>query len=254
MKHRLFVIGIAVAAMASLGTASAQEQCKQAPSLEAASAQELTPEQSKKLASIGLDFSEKITHIENLIQDKTTQLAFELKRGESISDPKEAKKTTKEVNATLEDLSDLYGQLIKTKVEFVVAAKNVLTREQKLLLLSQLKPSENMPYATIEYMQPTIFDLPLNLSIDQKKELISIKANFRIDEVKLDRDVAMTLLDLEDVLLSDKCEPSKVDPLVMKLATLAGKEIDNYVDHFLKAKDVLTLDQKRLLVHMLGID
>ena len=251
MKHRLFVIGIAIAVMASVGTVHSEELSNE---LSENISQDLSPEQSKQLASIGLDFSGKVSHIESIIQDKMTELAFELKREGRLDNQKEAEKSSRQINAILKDLSDLYGQLVKTKVEFVVAAKNVLTREQKLLLISQLKPEENMSYVTIEYRKSNIFDLPLNLSLDQKKKLISIKADFRIDEVKLNRDMALILLDLKAVLLSAQCNPSTVDPLVMELATLAGKEIDNYVDHFLKAKDVLTLDQKRLLVHMLNLE
>lgn len=239
MNFRLFRVGIALSVMALAGTTRSQE---------------ITPEQSGQLSSIGLEFAEKATQIEGMIQGKMTELALELKREGRLDNPKAAKKSSKRTNAILKDLSGLYGQFIKTKVEFVLAAKNVLTQEQKLLLLSQLKPQETLPFETVEYMQPDVFDLPLNLSIDQHKQLISLEAALRVKEVELDRDVDLTLLDLEAELLSGQCNPKAVDSLVMKLATLAGKEIENRVDYFLKAKDVLTLDQKRLLVYMLGLD
>jgi len=239
MNCRLPIFGIALAVLASVGTARAQE---------------LTLEQQAELSVLGLEFAQKGTLIESMIQGKMTELSLELKREGRLENQAVADESAKRANAILKDLSGLYGQFIKTKVEFVLAAKNVLTQEQKLHLLSQLRPQETLPFETVEYMQPDIFDLPLNLRLDQRKQLVSLEAALMVEEVELDRDVDLVLLDLEDVLLSGEASPKKVDPLVMKLATLAAKEVDNRVDFFLKAKDVLTLDQKRLLVYMLGLD
>jgi len=239
MNYRLPIFGIALAALASSGTVRAQE---------------LSPEQQAELTSVGLDFAQKGSMIESMIQGKMTELSLELKREGRLDNQAAADESAKRANAILKELSGLYGQYIKTKVEFVVAAKNVLTPEQKLHLLSQLRPQETLPFETVEYMQPDIFDLPLNLNLDQRKQLVSLEATLMVKEVELNRDVDLVLLDLEHILLSGEASPEKVDPLVMKLATLAGQEIDNRVDYFLKAKDVLTFGQKRILVYMLGLD
>ena len=239
MNYRFPILGIVLAILASSGTVRAQE---------------LTPEQRSELTSIGLEFVQRGSRVENMIQGKMTELAQELKRDGRLDNELTAAESAKNASAILKDLSGLYGQYIKIKVEFVLAAKNVLTSKQKLHLLSQLRPQETLPFDTVEYMQPEVFDLPLNLSLDQQKQLVSLKAALMVKEVELDRDVAFVLLDLENILLSGESNPEKVDPLVLSLATLAGKEIDNRVDFFLKAKDVLTLDQKRLLVYMLGLD
>jgi hypothetical protein len=239
MNYRFPILGIVLAILASSGTVRAQE---------------LTPEQRSELTSIGLEFVQRGSRVENMIQGKMTELAQELKRDGRLDNELTAAESAKNASVILKDLSGLYGQYIKIKVEFVLAAKNVLTSKQKLHLLSQLRPQETLPFDTVEYMQPEVFDLPLNLSLDQQKQLVSLKAALMVKEVELDRDVAFVLLDLENILLSGESNPEKVDPLVLSLATLAGKEIDNRVDFFLKAKDVLTLDQKRLLVYMLGLD
>jgi hypothetical protein len=239
MNYRFPILGIVLAILASSGTVRAQE---------------LTPEQRSELTSIGIEFVQRGSRVENMIQGKMTELAQELKRDGRLDNELTAAESAKNASVILKDLSGLYGQYIKIKVEFVLAAKNVLTSKQKLHLLSQLRPQETLPFDTVEYMQPEVFDLPLNLSLDQQKQLVSLKAALMVKEVELDRDVAFVLLDLENILLSGESNPEKVDPLVLSLATLAGKEIDNRVDFFLKAKDVLTLDQKRLLVYMLGLD
>ena len=238
MKYRFPIIGIAVAAMVAVGSP----------------AQELTEQQQGELMAIGAGFAQKGTQLEGAISGKLTELAMELKRERRLESEKVAKESSKRVNAILKDVGGLYGEFIKTKVEFVLATKNVLTLEQKLHLLSQLSPQAALPYETIEYMQPEIFDLPINLSLDQRKQLVVLEATLMVREIELERDVDLVLLDLEAVLLSAETRPETVDPLVMSLADLAAKEIDNRIDFFLKAKDILTLDQKRLLVYLMGLN
>ncbi len=238
MKYCLQVIGIVLAAMVAMGSY----------------AQELSEQQQGELASIGAEFAQKGVLLESLIQGKMTELALELKREGRLDSQVAADESSNRANAILKDLSSLYGQFIKTKVEFVLKAKNVLTLEQKLHLLSQLNPKETLPYDSIEYMQPDIFDLPLNLNLDQRKRLVALEATLMVKEIELERDVELTLLDLEAVLLSGEADPKTVDPLVMNLASLAAREIDNRVNYFLQAKDVLTLDQKRLLAFLMGLD
>ena len=152
------------------------------------------------------------------------------------------------------DLGQLYGEFIKTKVDFILKAKNVLTPEQKMLLLSQLQPRESLPYETITYLQPDVFDLPLNLSVEQEKKITLLEGDLLKKEVEIESSVELALIDLRVLLMSGEPQPEKVDPLMKKLAELAAQSIDNRVRFFLKSKDVLTLDQKRLLGHMLGLN
>lgn len=238
MKYRFSIIGIAVAAMVAMGS----------------HAQEISQEQQGELMTIGIGFAQKGAQIEGAIAGRLTELAMELQREGRLDSEMAAKDSSKRVNAILKGLSELYGEYIKTKVEFVIAAKNVLTLDQKLHLLSQLSPQTALPYETIEYMQPDIFDLPISLNLDQRKQLVGLEAALLVKEVELERDVELVLLDLEVALLSGEYSPETVDSLVRSLADLAAREIDNRIGFFLKAKDVLTLDQKRLLVYLMGLN
>ena len=238
MKHCFPIIGIAVAAMVATGS----------------HAQELSQGQQDELMAVGIGFAQRGAQLEGAISGRLTELAMELQREGRLDSQEAAAESSKRVNAILKDVGGLYGEFIKTKVEFLLAAKNVLTLEQKLHLLSQLNPQEALPYETIEYMQPDIFDLPINLNLDQRKQLVGLEAALMVKEIELERDVELVLLDLEAALLSGECSPKLVDPLVRGLANLAAKEVDNRVNYFLKAKDVLTLDQKRLLTYMMGLD
>ena len=238
MKYRLPIVGIALAAMVAVGSY----------------AQELSPEQQGELMTIGAEYAQKGAQLEGAIEGKLTELAVELQREGRLDTEEAAAEASKRVNTILKGVSGLYGEYIKTKVEFVLAAKNVLTLEQKLHLLSQASPQAALPYETIEYMQPDIFDLPINLDTGQRKQLVALDASLMVKEVELERDVELTLIDLETVLLSGEASPATVDPLVMNLAALAAREIDNRVNYFLEAKDVLTLDQKRLLAYLMGLN
>jgi len=238
MKYRLLIVGTALAAMVAVGS----------------HAQELSIAQEGVLATLNAEYTQKEAAIGNAMQNKLIELATDLQREGRLATEEAAKESSERVNAILKDLSDLYGTYITTKIEFLIAAKNTLTMEQKLLLLSQLEPQATLPYETIEYMQPDIFDLPINLDVDQRKKLVKLEAKLLMKEVELERDVELTLLDLEAVLLSGEASPETVDPLVVNLGTLAAQEIDNRVNHFLDAKDVLTLEQKRLLTQLMGLD
>lgn len=235
---KLKVYAVALAAMLALGS----------------QAQQLSEEQSAKLREISQGVAQHTLQFDGALQNKMTELALELQREGRLDSEASAKKAAKTVNAIVTDLGKLYGEFIKTKVKFVLEAKNVLTEEQKLLLLSQLSPDSSLPYETIEYLQPDVFDLPLNLTIKQEKKLIAIETKMLVKEVELESAVELVLLDLREIMISGEAQPEKVDPLVMKLADLAAKSIDNRVSFFLKSKDVLTLDQKRVLSHMLDLN
>jgi hypothetical protein len=232
------IIGVAVAALIVSG----------------AQAQELSEQQQGELQAVEQGFAQQATIFEGLMKNKLTELAIELQREGRLDTDEAAAEASAAVNGIMTDLGNLYGEFIKSKVQYLLKAKNVLTDEQKLFLLSQLTPSDSLPYETIAYLQPEAFDLPLNLTVEQEKKLIALESALMIKEVELETDVELTLLDLRELLLTGEPQPEKVDPLVLKLADLAAQSINNRVSFFLQSKDVLTVDQKRLLANMLGLD
>lgn len=234
-KQTLFAL--AAAAMVA-GTVSAQ----------------LTEAQSAELQKASQGFAQQVTILEGLMENKLTELALELKREGRLDTEQSADAASAKSSAILTDLGKLYGEYIKAKVHFVLEAKNVLTDEQKMLLLSQLAPGEAAQYDSIVFLQPDVFDLPLNLSLDQEKQLIALEGELLKKEISIETEAEMILLDLRPILMGGVPQPEKVDPLVMKLADLAAQGVNNRVAYFNKAKDVLTLDQKRLLSHMLGLN
>ena len=184
--NKLPIIGIALAALIIGGV----------------QAQDLSVEQQADLVKIEQGFAQQATVLEGLVKNKLAELAIELQREGRLDTEEAAKVAAETVNSIMKDLSGLYGDYIKTKVEYVLKAKNTLTDEQKLLLLSELEPSASLPYETVVYLQPDTFDLPLNLSVDQKKKLVKLEAKLMKKEIELERDIELIMLDLESILLS----------------------------------------------------
>lgn len=217
-------------------------------------AQELSVEQQDTLLEIGVQYTRKASMLEDQIQGKLNELELELTREGRLSSEEAAKIGSEKVNVILKDVSGLYGEFIKSRVAFMLEAKNVLTPEQRLHLLAQLEPHEMLDYHEVEYLQPEVFDLPIDLSLDQRRKLVKLEADLTVKEVKLERDIELVMLELEEVFRADEVDTGRVDKNVMKLAALAAKAIDNRVDFFIESKDVLSLEQKRMLSYLMGLD
>jgi hypothetical protein len=216
-------------------------------------AQELSVEQQDKLLELGVQYTRQAATLEGMIDGKLSELELELTREGRLDSEEAAKVAAENVNVILKDVSGLYGEFIKSRVAFMLEAKNVLTMEQRLHLLAQLEPDQLLDYEEVEYLQPEIFELPISLDLDQRRKLVRLEADLLIKEVKLERDIELVMLELEDAFMADEVDTEKVDKNVMKLADLAAKAIDNRVEYFIEAKDVLTLDQKRLLAYLMGL-
>lgn len=216
-------------------------------------ARELSVEQQNTLLDLGVQYTRQAATLEGMIDGKLTELELELTREGRLDSEENAKVAAENVNVILKEMSGLYGEFIKSRVAFMLDAKNVLTLEQRLHLLAQLEPHEMLNYHEVEYLQPEIFELPISLDLDQRRKLVRLEADLLIKEVKLERDIELIMLELEATFTADEVDTDEVDKNVMKLADLAAKAIDNRVDFFIDAKDVLTLDQKRLLAYLMGL-
>jgi Spy/CpxP family protein refolding chaperone len=202
---------------------------------------------------IGIQYAQTTSLYDGMIQGKLVELAVELTREGRLDSEETAKVSADRANLILKDIGALYGEFIQVRVAFMLEAKNVLTPEQKLHLLANLEPGALIDFDEIAFLQPEMFDLPIHLNMDQRKKLVKLEADLLVKEVKLERDIELVLLDLETVFMGDAIEPATVDKQIKKLAGLAADAIENRVDFVLDAKDVLTLDQKRLLSYLLGL-
>jgi hypothetical protein len=143
--------------------------------------------------------------------------------------------------------------LLKTTVEYVLKAKDVLTEEQKEKLIAGLLDFElEVPDdLTHDYMAFILPESGLDLSNEQIKKILRYRTDMQVRELKLDLNIDYKILDLETELAKEVVDSGKVNNIIMDIADLWARLIDNTVDHFLKAKDVLTVEQKEKLLHLL---
>ena len=217
-------------------------------------AEPLTQEQQTTLQNLDDTFVQKSADLEAKLDAQISALGNELTREGRLGSGEAAATSVKQANAIVKEIGTLAGQSVQLHVEFLLKAKNVLTMEQKLHLLEQLGEEAVPVREEILFLETEIIELPIELSLKQRRKLIEMDAIMQSDEIRAERDGKLILLDLEAALLAEPIDPDAVDKWVTKLGDLATKVINFRVDYFLKAKDVLTLEQKQALTGLLKLN
>ncbi len=73
------------------------------------------------------------------------------------------------------------------------------------------------------------------------------RADMDIKDIKLGLEMDNNRLDLQDQIEAEVRDPQKANKIVMAIIDLGTKRLENRVNHILKAKDVLTVEQKKEL-------
>jgi len=217
-------------------------------------AAQFTPEQQTTLQNLDDKFVQKSAALEAKLDAQISALGTELTREGRLGSGEAAATSVKQANAIVKEIGALAGQSVQLHVEFLLKAKNVLTMEQKLHLLEQLGEEAVPVREEILFLETEIIELPVELTLKQRRKLIEMDAVMQSDEIRAERDAKLILLDLETALLAEPIDPVSVDKLMTKLGDLAAKVINFRVDYFLKAKDVLTLEQKQALTGLLELN
>ena len=144
------------------------------------------------------------------------ELEHDLNKEDRFDTKSKARTSARNVNKLVKNISSLHGDLLKLRVEYLLKAKDVFTDEQKAMLIGHL----------------------LDFDMD-------------IKDIKLELDMDYMLLDLQDEILAVERNPEKINTIIMTIVDLGTKLIDNQVNHFLKSKDVLTVEQKKELLHIM---
>lgn len=183
-----------------------------------------------------------------------TELGKHILLHDRFSDKKKEKKTTKEINALVKTISSNYGQLIKTRVEYILKIKNILTEEQRLSIIYSLD-------FDVDYYEddlPELIDIesliiPLGLTHDQLKKIYKNRTDLQINALKIELNIKNKMLDLETEMLKDDVNSSKIDELVLGITDYGTKLVDNRVKYILKSKDVLTDKQKKMIIRVASL-
>jgi len=211
----------------------------------------LTPAQVTKLADLTAAFTRRQIQTASSIAEQLAALEAELERPERFETKGKARQAAKRVNTIVKQITTLYGDMFKARAEYVLAAKDVLTLEQRLRLLAGLDVNVELPNDLTFYDDFDLLRDELDLSQKQAKKILRHRMNMRVNELKLELEIDYKLLDLEDEFTESAIDSGAVNKIVMDMADIATKVLDNRVDHFLKAKDELTVVQKRHLLGML---
>jgi hypothetical protein len=213
---------------------------------------DLTREQISKLGTLIEEFSTKALDIAVKIDNKLMELKQDLKKEDRFDTKAKARAASRNVNKLVKDIASLYGDLLKTRVEYLLKAKDAFSDEQKAQLLAALLDFDmDLPDDFSHYLEVDLPSLGLDLTKQQNKLLLKYRAEMDIKDIKLELEMDYKLLDLEEEIQAEKRDPQKVNKIIMRIVNLGTKIIENRIDHILWAKDVLTVEQKKELLHMM---
>ena len=245
-KQRI-LIPVIVAVIFTFGVTSTK-----AVEADLVSSMNLTKEQVVKLGTLIDDFSTKALDITSKIDNKYLELEHDLQRVDRFDTKSKARTSARNVNKLVKNISSLHGDLLKLRVEYLLKAKDVFTDEQKAMLIDHLLDFDmDMPDNFSDYLEFDIPSMGLDLTKDQVKKLLKYRADMDIMDIKLELDMNNKFLDLQDEILAVERQPKKINTIIMTIADLGTQLIDNQVNYILKSKDVLTVEQKRELLHMM---
>ncbi|GAB6097769.1 hypothetical protein JCM14469_40230 [Desulfatiferula olefinivorans] len=209
---------------------------------------DFSPEQITALAGVAEEQSVKLQTIINKIEEASDQLFIEAVKDEGPEVPKTLRKDPKKIDKLIRELASLVGDILKTKTEYLLKAKGVLTPEQRKKLIADLDYQVDF----FNGESPFLFRLDdlaeiLDLSTDQIKSAIKLRTDMMVKELKMKMDIAFQLVDIKEILDSDERQPGDIDDKVMKIADIGAKVLMNKIDYILKSRSVLTGPQKQEL-------
>ncbi len=212
----------------------------------------LTKEQIGKLGKIVESFSAKELALNGKIEATRLALAQELRKADRWESEAKNKASAKIVNRQVKTLTTLGGDMLKLRVAYFLKAKDVFTEEQRLIILGRLTEFEmDLPDSFSYYLELDLPALDLDLTTAQVKKLLQYRAEMEIRDIKHELALAYKIIDLRAELLSPKRNPKTVNKHITAIVDIGTKIVDNKVGHILRAKDVLTVEQKMALLHMM---
>jgi len=212
----------------------------------------LSKEQIGKLGKIVETFSAKELELNAKIDNTRMALAQELRKADRWDSEAKNKASAKIVNRQIKTLATLGGDMLKLRVAYFLKAKDVFTEEQRVIILGKLTEFHmDLPDSFSYYLDLDLPALDLDLTDAQVKKLLQYRADMEIRNIKHELALDYKLLDLRAELLSPERNPKKVNKLITAIADIGTKIVDNKVAHILRAKDVLTVEQKMALFHMM---
>ncbi len=213
----------------------------------------LTDKQFAALQGVFDEFTGKKLELRAQIERKFLDLRLELRRSDRFESRFKAFDSVYKANTLVKEISNLYGETLKTRVKYLLKAKDVLSQSQRERLFARLIEFEfDMPDEIFVIVEEDLLSLDIDLEIEQVKKIMRYRADMEKKAIDIDYKIDMQLLDLQAELSKDKRDSDKMNKIVMAITDLGTRLVDNRVVHFLKAKDVLTIAQKKAVLHIIS--
>lgn len=207
----------------------------------------LTKEQTSQLDPLIDEFITKALDIQAKLDDISMQIDRELKREDRFDTKSKARAGAEKVNNLIKKITPLYGDLLKLRVAYLFKAKDIFTEKQKAIVIGALLDFDmDLPGNSSYDME-----LRVDLTRDQLKKLLKYRADMDIKDIKLELEMDNNRLDLQDAIGAEVRDPQKINKIMVAIIDLGTRRLENRVNHILKAKDVLTVEQKKELLHNL---
>lgn len=213
----------------------------------------LTPEQIKALETVVNDLSEKQFKITSDIERTLLELKLEIQREDRFATEAKAAEGARKANKLIKKLTSLYGELLKLEVAYVLRAKDVLTKKQRIQLIEGMDFEMEAPEGWMQSQEIEVLAVDLELTDAQLQKILGYRTKMQKKEAEIEQKKEKLVQDLEDELGKDVVDDKKVNKIILSLTDLGVDLLKNQVDHRLKAKDVLTVEQKKKLLHALFI-
>lgn len=179
---------------------------------------------------------------------------LELRRKDRFENRFKAYDSVYKANTLVKEISKLYGETLKTPVKYLLKAKDVLSTEQREKLFARLLEFNfDMPDEIFVIVEGDLFSLDIGWKIEQIKKILRYRADMKKKAIDINYKIDMKLIDLQIEMLKDKRDSDKINNIVLTIIDLGTQLMDNRVVHFLKAKDVLTVPQKKKLLHSISM-
>ena len=214
----------------------------------------LTDKQMTALQGVFDEYSSEHLELIGKIEKKFTDLRLELRRKDRFENRFKAYDSVYKANTLVKEISKLYGETLKTKVKYLLKAKDVLSREQRERLFARLLEFRfDMPDEIFVLIEGDLFSLDIGWKIEQLRKILRYRADMEKKAIDINYKIGMQLIDLQVELFKDERDSDKINNIVLTITDLGTQLFDNRVVHFLKAKDVLTIKQKKALLHIISM-
>lgn len=214
----------------------------------------LTDKQVTALQGVFEEYTGKNLALLGEIDKKFTDLKLELRKKDRFESKFKEINSVYKANTLVKEISKLHGEILKTRITYLLKAKDVFTQEQREKLFARLLEFDfDMPDEIFIIVEENLISLDIGLTIEQVKKILRYRADMEKKAIDINYKIDMQLIDLQVELLKDERDSDKINKTILTITDLGTRLMDNRVVHFLKTKDVLTIPQKKALLHSVSM-